>query len=483
MTLSDPLSERTMADADEELVAPDAVEWDEETDVLVVGAGGCGLTTALAASADPDVRVTVLEKTREITGATSLSSGGIPAGGTRFQDEAGIDDSAERMARDILAKNGGSDEAAVRRLCEVSSEVVHWLVDDLGLPLSLFTDFTWPGFSEHRLHFAPEESGSNIVEPMVDLLHDRPNVEILLNSPVVGLVGERGRVDGAVADRNVLPADVTTAIRAGKVVLACDGFASNPAMVDDHCGPEEITEAYSYCWDGNTGDGIRWGAALGGRTRHMDSYQAHATVTVDAGIISKYGLVLQGGFIVDRNGERFSDETAGYSSVAIDVLQRPGGYGYVVFDEAIHDYMLERSKDFREAVEVGAYRRGEDARDLAETLGCDPDGLERSLAAYNEAARTGAPDETGRTDVAELEPPLYGAQVTGSLFHTQGGLVVDDHARVLDDEDDPVENLYAGGGSAVGVSGPGYAGYLAGNGLLTAFGYGYLAGVHARESL
>jgi fumarate reductase flavoprotein subunit len=69
--------------------------------------------------------------------------------------------------------------------------------------------------------------------------------------------------------------------------------------------------------------------------------------------------------------------------------------------------------------------------------------------------------------------------VTGALFHTQGGLVVDAHARVLDAQGTPLPNLYAGGGAACGVSGAHVWGYLSGNGLLAAITLGRLAGVSA----
>ena len=139
--------------------------------------------------------------------------------------------------------------------------------------------------------------------------------------------------------------------------------------------------------------------------------------------------------------------------------------------------------DYRQAVELGAVRRGESLEELARILGLPPDALAETMEVYQAAARGEAPDPFGRQDCRILEPPLYGVRVTGALFHTQGGLVVDRHARVLRPDGTPIPNLYAGGGVAAGISGHGPGGYLSGNGLLTALGYGMLAGDHAGRVL
>jgi fumarate reductase flavoprotein subunit len=97
------------------------------------------------------------------------------------------------------------------------------------------------------------------------------------------------------------------------------------------------------------------------------------------------------------------------------------------------------------------------------------------------APREGESTDTfGRSTFGgELEPPYATVRVTGALFHTQGGLMVDPDARVLTPSLEAISGLYAAGGAAVGMSGDGASGYLAGNGLLSALGLGYLAGRHA----
>lgn len=475
----DGLARRTPSDDGTEVLDAEAVEWDVTTDVLVAGGGGTGLVAAMAASERSDLQVTVLEKADECGGNTALSTGMIPAAGTRFQREAGIEEAPADMARDILEKNDyQADEERVEHLCVESANLVHWLVDDWDVTLALVDDFKYPKHSEYRMHAPPGRNGANLVAELVDRVEATDNVELLRNTPVTRLVAADGAVEGVVAGQRR-----EEAVRAGTVILATDGFAGNRRMVTDYC-EEEVERALYFGADGNTGDGIRFGAELGGELASMDAYQGHATVVSETGSLSTYAIIMNGGILVNEDGERFGDESAGYSAFAIDVLEQPGGVAYEVFDGRIFDRLDGEFDDFDEAVERGSYTRTESVDALARELGCAPRATAATVERYNEAAAAGAPDETGRTDgTAPLNPPFYGAKVTGALFHTQGGLVVDDHARVLRTDGTTVGNLYAGGGVACGVSGHGAGGYLSGNGLTTALGYGRLAGIHARETL
>jgi len=469
----------TIGDDDVEVVPSSSVSWDVSTDVLVAGAGGTGLVAALAACENPDLTVTVLEKAPEPGGNTALSTGMIPAAGTRFQEEAGIEEAPEDMARDILEKNDyRADEEMVHHLAENSVDLIHWLVDDWDVTLHLVDDFKYPKHSEYRMHAPEGRNGANLVVELVDRIEAEPNTELLTNAPVTSLVAEDDGVAGVVAGERR-----KEYIEAGRVILATDGFAGNKRMVWDFCD-EEIGDALYFGADGNTGDGIRWGAELGGDLACMDSYQAHATVAHQTGALSTYAIIMNGGILVNERGERFGDESAGYSEFAIDVLRQPDGVAYEIFDERIFERLEGEFDDFDEAVDLGAYHRGDTVEDVAGTIGCDPAATAAAVERYNDAVASDEPDETGRTDGTHaLSSPFYGTKVTGAMFHTQGGLVVDEHARVLREDGSTVENLYAGGGVATGISGHGAGGYLSGNGLTAALGFGRLAGIHARESL
>ena len=478
MSVNERVGQRTLDDEMSEVVPASEVSWDVETDVLVAGAGGCGLVATLAASENSELRVTLLEKTDEPGGNTGLSTGMIPAAGTRFQRAAGIDEAPEDMAQDILKKNDyEADEVIVQHLCEESRVLVHWLVDEWDISLHFVDDFRYPKQSEYRMHAPPGRKGAHLVGELADRVDSQPNAELLTNTPIRQLVAEDGAVTGVIAGKRH-----KEAIRAQKIVLATNGFAGNKQMIKEWC--PEIEEALYFGADGNTGDGIRMGAELGGDLACMDAYQGFASVIQGIGIHSTYAAIMKGGIMINTDGERFGDESRGYSAFAVDVLRQPNGVAYKLFDQEIFDELEGEFDDFDEAVKLGGYEQGESIEALAKRFDFNAEMARETLKAYNDAAASGGPDETGRAEgLKPLSPPFYGAEVTGALFHTQGGLVVDEHGRVLREDHTPVENLYAGGGTAVGISGHGAGGYLSGNGLTAALGFGRLAGVHARNAL
>jgi fumarate reductase flavoprotein subunit len=214
----------------------------------------------------------------------------------------------------------------------------------------------------------------------------------------------------------------------------------------------------------------------------MDAFQAHASVATPHGILITYALIMEGGFQVNKEGKRFGNESSGYSEHALDVLAQPGGVAWDIYDRRLHLLGLTFD-DYRQAIEAGAIQKAETIEALAIELQLPPAALAQTLVDYHHCAGGEMSDPFGRPDCRRLEGPFYGTKVTGSLFHTQGGLRVDLNARVLREGGIPITNLYAGGGVAAGISGHGAGGYFSGNGLLTAIGYGMLAGQHASQSI
>jgi fumarate reductase flavoprotein subunit len=187
---------------------------------------------------------------------------------------------------------------------------------------------------------------------------------------------------------------------------------------------------------------------------------------------------MQGGVVVDAEGRRFGDETVGYSEYAALLAARPGGHGWIVLDDRISG-LCSSFTDFRDVVESGALRSADTLSELAGRTGMSATVLAAEIDAIAAVARGEAKDPHGRTAVvAPLAPPYHAIEVVPALFHTQGGLLVDGHGQVLDTAGTPLGGVYASGGAAVGMSGHGAAGYLAGNGLLPALGLAYLAAAH-----
>ena len=443
--------------------------------LVVVGAGACGMVAALAA-ARRGVEVLLLEKGAELAGNTVRSTGLIPAAGTRFQKDASIlDDSSELMARDIFEKNNyESDPELTRLLCKESAPLVEWLADEAGCEMVCYTDFLYPGQSRLRMHGPKAHYGRELAAQLERAVRDEPGIELIKNSPARGLVWDGKRVS-----------DVETsegAVAAGAVVLALNGFGSNREMVEGYLGPEAAAALY-YGSSNNTGEGIRWGISLGAATEHMGSYQGHASVAAPDGPLVTWGVIVSGAILVNRDGRRFGDETAGYSEYAGAVMAQPGGEAWEIFDEEV--YEASRGTRFEEVIEVGKVVRSESLEDLAETFGLPAYALAKTIEETNHYIRDDVQDPFGREEfkARSLEPPFYGIHVRGALFHTQGGLKVDACARVLRSDGSYIPGLYAGGGTAVGVSGKGYKGYSSGNGLLAATVLGKISGESAAEEL
>jgi fumarate reductase flavoprotein subunit len=209
----------------------------------------------------------------------------------------------------------------------------------------------------------------------------------------------------------------------------------------------------------------------------MTAYQGHGSVATPHAILITWALMMEGGIQVNALGERFSNEHEGYSEQCVHVLAQPGSIAWNVYDERLHRLGLE-FPDYRDAVAAGAIKSAPTVELLASQAGLPVESLKKTVQCSADLAAGKASDSFGRdfTTKPALQPPYYAVKVTGSLFHTQGGLVVNEEARVCDTLGVPLPNLFAGGGAARGISGAHVWGYLSGNGLLSAVSLGWIAG-------
>jgi fumarate reductase flavoprotein subunit len=240
----------------------------------------------------------------------------------------------------------------------------------------------------------------------------------------------------------------------GALLLACNGFGGNAAMVCEML--PEMRDATFAGHAGNDGSAIAWARQLGLQTADLGGYQGHGSWAVPQGALITWALMMEGGVQINREGRRFHDETQGYSEAAVHVLAQPGGIAWNVFDQRL--LVLGRGfPDFVDAERAGAVRHAADVEALAALIGCEATTLATTLAS------------------TKLAPPYNAIQVTGALFHTQGGINIDARCRALRDDGTAHPNLLAAGGAARGVSGNAVWGYLSGNGLLSAVAGGFIA--------
>ena len=446
--------------------------FENSAPVLVIGAGACGLIAALAAR-DAGADVLVLEQDRSPSGSTGLSSGFIPASYTRWQEQAGVIDSPGTMMADLQAKCAGVTERQMVRAVTVESKhALHWLADAHGIPFELVGGFLYPGHSAARMHAVPERTGQGLMTRLISATQ-AAGVDVLCDARVTALFSDDSRrVLGVELTR---PDGSVEEIGCRTLILACSGFGGDRALVREHI--PEIAAAEYFGHPGNRGDALRWGLALGADATHLGAYQGHGSVATPHGVLITWALIMQGGIQVNSEGRRFSNEQEGYSEQAVRVLEQPGGFAWDIYDERLHRLGME-FEDYRNAHSAGAVRTAADLPGLSAMTGLDAGALSATLDEISRCAAGERDDEFGRDLRGKpvLGRPLYAIKVTGALFHTQGGLRVDEHARVCDSTGRPLPNMFAGGGAAAGVSGDHVWGYLSGNGLLSAVSLGALAG-------
>jgi len=453
----------------------DVGEGTFDVDVVVVGAGGCGLTAAIAA-AEAGASVAVLEKGDRAAGNTFVSTGSIPAAGTRYQAAAGVDDDPERMVTDLLRQAGPHEaEHLLRLLASQSASLVEWLVEDHHIDLRLITDYKHVGHSVNRLHAPPDRRGASL---MGDLLVEarRMGIDIATGNPVTRLLIEDGRVVGVHVDG---PRSGSYDLRAKAVILAANGFGNNKSMLEKWA--PDILGAQYFGSEGSTGEALRWCLDLDAKVANMGAYQGYAAVAYPHGGIVSWTTVEKGGLLLSPQGRRMGDESIGYSGFAT-VVAAHAEESFVVFDTRIRDYVASHEPEFAELVKVGGVVEATTPEAIASRIGCSPQVVAETLSTYTAAASSEGSDPFGRTDfgMAPLRAPYCVVRSVPALFHTQGGVDVDAAARVLRHDGTPVPGLFAGGGVAAGVSGAsGARGYSSGNGLLGAVGLGRLAGTAA----
>ena len=452
-------------DSPVQVLAADALQADSRIPVAIVGAGACGLTAALALQR-AGIEAVVLERDAFPSGSTALSSGFIPAPGTQAQMALGIDDSPAQFEADIQAKaHGQAAPHLARAYAQAIGPALDALAEHHGLPWQVLTGFLYPGHSRHRMHAVPEKTGAGLMSRLLAAA-DAAGVPILTGARVTQLFAHTaGRIHGLAYER---PDGRTETLRCEVLLLACNGFGGAPALVRQLL--PEMKDALYAGHAGNDGSAMLWGQQLGARLADLGAYQGHGSWAVPQGALISWALMMEGGVQINARGERFHDETQGYSEAAVQVLAQPGGVVWNVFDEPLLR-MAQEFPDFVQAQAAGAVQHAADVPALAALIGCDLAVLQRTLA----AVQPGADPLSGRVFQRAWQGPLHAVRVTGALFHTQGGLDIDEGTRVLFTDGTPMPNLLAAGGAARGVSGRAVWGYLSGNGLLSAVAGGHIA--------
>ncbi len=451
---------------------------DTDYDVIVVGSGAAGLAAAVAA-ADAGATVLVVEADTRVGGSSRLSGGHVYAAGTRLQQQAGIDDSADAMFEHYMTLNQWLVEpAVVRRYCDASAATFDWLCE-LGVSFPVAGLYRSGAGSTPRGH-RPDGAGERVIE-VLDAQRARRGVDLVLDARVDELLRDAGGRIGGVR----IGTDRATA---GAVVLACGGFGANPDMLARHYPRAAAAGDWSW-YIGSPfarGDGITLacaqGAALDGHDRGL--------LLATPGFSRDLEVLLPGWLIlVNQAGRRFADETAPYTVLG-GLIDHQAGPVYAVFDEGARAVArpspLSRAYWVADVLEAraddGTIVRADTVTALAAATGIRADALAGTLATYNADCTAGFDSRFFKSASSGMrpivQPPFYAARIQPAIVcWTGAGVRIDADTRVLDEAERPIAGLYAAGETVGSLHGDRYIG--GGGSFGPAIMFGRLAGEHA----
>ncbi len=449
---------------------------DGTCDIVIIGAGGAGLSAAVAASeTDGSLKIIVLEKQGIMGGNTNYSTGGINAAETDVQRSLGIKDSKDLFYDDTM--RGGKQEnipALVRNLVEHAPITISWLAG-LGADLS---DLGLMGGSSVKRTHRPQ-GGSAIGPHLMKVLQtasNKDNIEIRTSNKVTGLLTS---VDGSVTGVKVQNADGSSYMITSKaVIIATGGFGANLDMVT-RLQPS-LSGFATLNHPGATGDAFGWVTAIGGDTIQMANIQIHPTAEAINHILITEAVRGNGAILVNHGGQRFCNEMDTRDVVSAAILKQDGGEAFLIFDQAVRQSLASIETYANQHLLV----EGASVEELASLVGIPPEKLSESVSRYNDQQKKGIDDDFGRSATEmtrSLEtPPYYAVCVTPAIHHTMGGLSVNTETQVLRADGSPVPGLYAAGEVTGGLHG---ANRLGGNGVADIVVNGRLAGMTASKKL
>ncbi|MBN2299279.1 MAG: flavocytochrome c [Deltaproteobacteria bacterium] len=440
----------------------------EETDVIIVGAGGAGLSAAIEA-VDAGARVIVLEKMPVVGGNTNYATGGINAAGTPQQEAKGIKDS-QKLFFDDTMKGGHSlnNPELVEVLTSNAKDTVAWLV---GLGADLSDVGRLGGHSVNRSH-RPAGGGAvgkEIVTTLRNAAKDR-SIDIRTRTTVIRIIQDpAGNVTG-VGIKNRSGKELEISAKA--VVLTCGGFGASKDKVSNY--RPEFAQFGTTNHPGATGDGIDLSRPLGVQFVDLDQIQTHPTVVPGKGIMITEAVRGNGAILVNRAGKRFVDEMTTRDVVSNAIIAQQDSTSYLFFDQGVRESL----KAIEGYVRLKLMTEGATLKDLAGGIGIDAANLEDTVARYNEAVATGKDSAFNRSTMPRrLDRPVYYAiEVSPAVHHTMGGIKINAHAEVIGRQNKPVAGLYAAGEATGGVHG---ANRLGGNALADITVFGRIAGKKA----
>ncbi len=442
-----------------------------EADVVVIGAGGAGMTAAIEAH-DKGAKVIIVEKMPFVGGNSVRSKGGLNAAETSVQAALGIEDSIETFYEDTIS--GGknlNDPELVKYFTENSAAAVDWL---LSIGMDISDVGTGAGATNPRMHRPSQgaDIGPVLVKSLKDNIDTR-NIEVLYDTKATEIISENNKVIGIKALNTKNDKEIT--IKADAVVIATGGFGANEELYTKY--REDLKGFITTNHAGATGDGIVMAEALGAALVDMDQIQTNPTVEQEKTEVISETVRGLGAIFVNQSGVRFTNEMLTRDVLSAKILEQEGEYTYIVFGQELRDNMV--------AVEGMIKRRivteGETLEELAAKLNIDKATLVATIDKWNEAVANKLDLEFQREtgmDYGILKGPYYAIKVGPGVHHTMGGIKINAKAQVIKTDGSIIEGLYAAGETTGGVHG---ANRLGGNAVADIIIFGRQAGTQSAE--
>ena len=489
-----------------------------DADVVVVGAGGAGMTAAITAAAEGK-SVVILESQSMVGGNSVRATGGMNAGKTVYQDEnefgesAGVEktlktaaekyadnetitalaktvseqwaayqadptgyfDSVELMELDtMIGGKGINDPELVETLCANSADAIDWL-DEHGITLHDVSSFG--GASVKRIHRPVNAEGKTVSvgSYMIPLLQEnceKAGVQILLNTTANEILTD---ANGAAAGIKATGSTgETVTVNAKAVVLASGGFGANLDMVVKY--KPELKGFMTTNAPGIQGQGIEMAQAIGAATVDMDQIQIHPTVEANTAALITEGLRGDGAILINEEGQRFIDEVGTRDVVSAAEIAQTGSYSWLVVDQA----MVDASSVIQGYIKKGYTVTGATYEELGKAMGVDAAAFAETMEKWNGYVEAKNDPDFGRTSFANPlnTAPYYAVKVTAGVHHTMGGLKINANTEVLNEKGEVIPGLFAAGEVTGGVHG---ANRLGGNAVADFTVFGRIAGAAASD--
>lgn len=489
-----------------------------DADVVVVGAGGAGMTAAITAAAEGKT-VVILESQSMVGGNSVRATGGMNAGKTVYQDEnefgesAGVEktlktaaekyadnetitalaktvseqwaayqanptgyfDSVELMELDtMIGGKGINDPELVETLCANSADAIDWL-DEHGITLHNVSSFG--GASVKRIHRPVNAEGKTVSvgSYMIPLLQEnceKAGVKMMLDTTATEILTDAN--GAAVGVKATGASGETVTVNAKAVILASGGFGANLDMVVKY--KPELKGFMTTNAPGIQGQGIEMAEAIGAATVDMDQIQIHPTVEANTAALITEGLRGDGAILINEEGQRFIDEVGTRDVVSAAEIAQTGSYSWLVVDQA----MVDASGVIQGYIKKGYTVTGATYEELGKAMGVDAAAFAETMEKWNGYVEAKNDPDFGRTSFANPlnTAPYYAVKVTAGVHHTMGGLKINANTEVLNEKGEVIPGLFAAGEVTGGVHG---ANRLGGNAVADFTVFGRIAGAAASD--